>query len=261
MLWNFSEAEVFNVRDMYAQAKKTGLALLSDFTTDRLNDDFWADYRANYEQYDLVFKQKYASLIPLYQEDYDGIAELASGFRKEIDGWLKANDKRYSELWRMNTIPDDEKYTLTNNVDYTETYSEEEHTDIEFNKGQQKDTHEVDITFGQQIIEYDNSKTFGAHDIDTTNSRSSMNESGYSPTDKSEIDDGAHTDTEDNSTTLGLHEDSRDTDITMGTRKDTTDNDHTKEYELHKVGNYGTIDVDSMLLRHEEVWKGFDFFF
>lgn len=261
MLWNFSEAECYNVKDLYKQASDNNIKLLSDFVPNRLNGDWWEEYRNNYQKYDRVFRQKYASLIPLFQEDYNSLSDLLTGWRSDIQGWLQANEKRYFELWRIHTIPDDDKYSLTDNVNYTETYDGEEHTDIEFNKGQQKDSHEVDITIGQQIIEYDNSKTYGAHDIDTTNSRSSYNESGYSATDKSEIEDGAHTDTEDNSTTLGTHEDSRDTDITMGSRKDTTDNDYTKEYTLTKVGNYGTIEVDTLLGRHWRNWEDmFDFY-
>lgn len=260
MLFNFQPFEVYNVKDMQKYAADHDLKLLSDFTPDRLTGDWWEEYRNNYKKFDLLFRNKYASLIPMFQDDHEDIGELVTAWRKDVEAFLLANDKRFLELWRINTIPDDDAYSLTNNVDYTETYSEEAHTDVEFNKGQQQNSTDEEREYGSQQIDEDIEREYGRHETETTHYNSAYNDSTYQPVDKNSVDDKSHTDTEDNTITHGAHTDTVDGSYTEGTRKDTTDNDYTKEYELHKIGNMGIQTVNDNLMKQQNVWEGFDWY-
>lgn len=282
MLYLMTEdRNVYTVGDIYNQNKTDDKMMLSPYPA-----DFWKPYRDNHNYFDRRFKVLYKSFFPYDQEESEGRESVADDFRFDVYAHLMANDKRYSELFRINTIPDNEAYSLTNNVDVTEEYSETNSKDITFDKGSQTDTEDLEHTKGAETdtedLEYtkgsetdteDLSKTFGAHDIDTTNSTSAYNETGYSPVDKTEVDDGEHTDTEDNSRiygqridsednsrTYGQRIDSEDNSRTYGARQDKSDEDGTKDYTLHRVGNIGTQTVDDMLLKHWDNWNLFDFY-
>ena len=282
MLYLMTEdRNVYTVGDIYNQNKTDDKMMLSPYPA-----DFWKPYRDNHNYFDRRFKVLYKSFFPYDQEEAEGRESVADDFRFDVYAHLMANDKRYSELYRINTIPDNEAYSLTNNVDYTETYEEENGRDIEFNKGSQTDTEDLEHTKGSETdtedLEFtkgsetdteDLSTTYGAQDVDTTQSTSAYNESGFSATDKTEVENGSHEDTgdnsrtygqridsEDNSRTYGQRIDSDDNSRTYGARKDTTGETGSKDYTLHKVGNMGVQTVDDMLLKHWDNWNLFDFY-
>lgn len=281
MYLRMEDKSVYTIGDIYNKNKADNKMMLSPYPA-----DFWKPYRDNSNYFDRRFKVMYKSFFPYDQETEEGLESVADDFRYDVYAHLMANDKRYSELFRVNTIADNDAYSLTNNVDYTEEYSEETHLDRTFDKGAQTDgssgftaygQQQVDDdrsrTVGQQQVDEDMSKTFGAQDVDTTNSTSSYNDSTYTPVDKTEIDNGAHTDTEDNTITYGAHTDTEDNTMTYGAhrddtsstrtegaRRDATDDDGTKEYTLHKVGNMGVQTVDDMLKKHWDNWTLFDFY-
>lgn len=282
MLYLMTEdRNVYTVGDIYNQNKTDDKMMLSPYPA-----DFWKPYRDNHNYFDRRFKVLYKSFFPYDQEETEGRESVADDFRFDVYAHLMANDKRYSELFRVNVIPDNDAYSLTNNVDYTETYEEENGRDIEFNKGaetdtedlsrtkgSQTDTEDLEFTKGSETDTEDLSTTYGAQDVDTTNSTSAYNESGYTATDKTEVENGSHEDTgdnsrtygqridsEDNSRTYGQRIDSEDNSRTYGTRKDTTGETGSKDYTLHKVGNMGTATVDDMLTKHIGVWSMFDFY-
>lgn len=275
------DRNVYTIGDIYAKNKSDNKMMLSPYPA-----DFWKGYRDNSNYFDRRFKVLYKSWFPYDQETEEGLESVADDFRFDVYAHLMANDKRYSELFRINSIQDNTAYSLTNNVDVTETYNETNSKDITFDKGSQTDTEDLEHTKGAETdtedLEFtkgaetdteDLSKTFGAHGIDTENSTSAFNETGYSPVDKTEVDDGEHTDTEDNSRTYGQRIDSEDNSRTYGQRIDSEDNsrtygarqdksdeDGTKDYTLHRVGNIGTQTVDDMLLKHWDNWNLFDFY-
>lgn len=275
------DRNVYTVGDIYNQNKTDDKMMLSPYPA-----DFWKPYRDNHNYFDRRFKVLYKSFFPYDQEESEGRESVADDFRFDVYAHLMANDKRYSELFRVNVIPDNDAYSLTNNVDYTETYEEENGRDIEFNKGSQTDTEDLEHTKGSETdtedLEFtkgsetdteDLSTTYGAQDVDTTQSTSAYNESGFTATDKTEVENGSHEDTgdnsrtygqridsEDNSRTYGQRIDSDDNSRTYGARKDTTGETGSKDYTLHKVGNMGVQTVDDMLEKHVGVWSMFDFY-
>lgn len=271
----------YTIKDIFTQSQSENKPMLSNY-----NADFWSGYVSNYNYFDRRFKKLYTSWYPFDQETKEGRQYVADEFRADVYAHLMANDKRYSELYRINVIQDNDAYSLTNNVDYTEEYSEESHLDREFNKGAQTDGDTGFIAHGQQIVDEDKSKTIGQQINDedisrsygqhtTTDSRSvsAFNSEGYSPAEQNERNDAAHTDTEDNTYTLGSHTDTEDNSVTYGSHRDdtgnthtegaridTTDDDGTKEYTLHKVGNMGVQTVDDMIKKHWDNWTLFDFY-
>ena len=243
----FEDAKVYNVRDIYESAKENNRKLLSEY-----GSDFWAGYKANYQYFDRLFMKKYTSLIPIDQDYEEGVQSIQEDFTYDVYAWLMANDKRYTELYRVNTIPDNDAYSLTNNVDYTEITTR----DVTFNKGSQENTVDAETGYGQQIVDEDNSTTFGARSGTETKSVSAYNSNTYEPSEQTATSELSHEDTQDNSTTYGAHTDTRDDTYTEGAREDTTDEDIT----MHKVGNMGVQTVDDMLLKHWNNWSMFDFY-
>lgn len=249
MLWQFQAARVYNVKDMYEQSKEDLKPLLSNYGG---AGSFWDGYKTNYSHFDRLFKKKYASLIPIDQDYEDGIASITDEFRADVYAWLLANDKRYTELFRVNTIPDNDAYSLTNNVDYTETTSR----DIVFDKGSQQNILDGETNYGQQVVDDDKSLTYGATGGTDTKSVSAYNSSTYEPDEQVQSSTTQHIDTQDNAMTYGAHKDERDDTYTDGARHDVTDEDVT----VHKVGNMGVQTVDDMLKKHWENWDMFDFY-
>ena len=255
MYLRMSDEHVYTIGDIYNKNKTDQTLMLSNYPA-----DFWKPYRDNNTYFDRRFKSLYKSWFPYDQDSDEGLASVVDEFRMDVYAHLMANDKRYSELFRVNTIADNDAYSLTNNVDYTETYEEETHLDRDYTKGSQTNSGSFETTYGATSNGESISRSYGAHDIDTTNSTSAYNESGYTAVDKSEVDDGAHTDTETNTYTGAQHVDSGINGSTEGQRIDTTDDDGTKEYTLHKVGNMGVQTVDDMLKKHWDNWTLFDFY-
>ena len=280
-MFNIEDARVYTIKDIQKYTKDHNVKMLSEYTA-----DFWAGYRANYQRFDRLFMKRFTSWYPFDQDPEETLESIQQDFTYDVYAHLMANDKRYSELWRVNVIPDNDAYSLTNNVDYTETYEETNGQDTDFTKGQeldsetlsktkgqQIDSEDLSRTKGQQIDSEDLSTTIGAQNEDTTNSTSAYNSSVFKEVDKTEVDKTAHTDTQDNertygsrtdteynSSTYGSRTDSENNSRTYGQRKDITKETGSKDYELHKVGNMGVQTVDDMLLKHWDNWTMFDFY-
>lgn len=256
MLFNFEAERVYTIKDIQKYCNEHNVKMLSEY-----NADFWAGYKANYQRFDRLFMKRFSSWFPFDQEYSEGVASIQQDFTYDVYAYLMANDKRYSELWRVNVIPDNDAYSLTNNVDYTETYSETNSRDVTFNKGSQTDTEDLEHTKGSQEDTEDLSTTFGAQGEDTTNSTSAYNSASFQEVDKTELDIDSHEDTQDNTRTYGQRIDSDDNSRTYGAREDSTDEDGTKNYTNHRVGNMGVQTVDDMLKKHIfEVWTPFNFY-
>ena len=240
----FEEARVYNIKDLYKFTRDNNRKLLSEY-----GSDFWAGYRANSSYFDRRFMKLYASWFPMDQDPDETLQSIQEDFTYDVYAHLMANDKRYSELYRVNVIPDNDAYSLTNNVDYTETTERTIERDIEFNKGSQTDTEDNSRTKGSQTDTQDNSRTkgsqtdtqdnsrtkgsetitednsmeYGAHQTDVTNSTSAYNESTFTATDKSTTESGIHTDNEDKERIEGQRIDTEDLSSTYGQRIDTED--------------------------------------
>lgn len=276
------DRNVFTIKDIYEQNVTENKKMLSDFPA-----DFWQPYRNNHTYFDRRFKKLYSSWFPYDQDTDEGKQAVSDEFRMDVYAHLLANEKRYTELFRVNTILDNDAYSLTNNVDYTETRQRTEGRDGENVKGSETITDTLQTSYGEQTVTQDNETTYGAQTItddndvvkgqrdDTTiNSTSAENESGFSPVDKTEFTEGeqtdhidnertisSHTDSQDNETTYGAHVDRGSNSRVDGERTDTSSLDITENESIRKVGNMGVQTVDDMLGKHWNNWSAlFDFY-
>ena len=276
---------LYEIKDIYDYNKEENNEMLSSFVSSvDPEHSFWESYRDNYKKFDRMFMKKYRSWFPMDQEGT--LAEIAEEFADDVENWLTINDKRYTELYRMQTIPDDEKYSLTDNVyehevidrDTTSSGSNvkgsETITDTATNQyGQQMDSESKSLSRGQQSDSESISKSFGAATKTIESGTSAANESSYSNTDISTESDAARTDgetnsythgsrsdSETNSYTHGSHTDSLSNSRTEGQRTDTSTGSGTEDVERTRSGNIGVRTVDEMLNIHKDVWVDFSFY-
>ena len=277
---------LYEIKDIYSYNKEEETKMLSGFTSSvDPTHDFWKPYRDNYTYFDRMFKKMFSSWFPFDQEGE--LADVSEEFAEDVKGWLMINDKRYSEMYRIQIIADDEKYSLTDNVYEVETIEESGEHSSEFNKGAQTDTEDLERVKGSQTDTQDNERVKGQEQIDTdatnttgatgktiTNSVSAYNDSTFSNADKSEeeddsredtvdqtVIDGQRTDTEDLSTTYGQRTDTEDNSRTSGARKDTDEGSESKTIERNRSGNIGVKTVSQMLDDQFKTWDAFNFYY
>lgn len=236
---------LYEIKDIQAYCKDENKMMLSNYDA-----DFWKPYRDNYNYFDRLFMKKYRSWFPMDQEgDLD---DVTTDFIFDVKSWLMINDKRYSELYRVNSIEDNTAYSLTNNVDVTETTER----GVTFNKGAQENEDDFETEYGRYTVEEDKESTYGATSGTDTKSVSAYNSSTYDPAEQVASSTTQHIDSQDNETTYNSHTDSHGGTHTEGAREDTTDESVT----VHKVGNMGVQTVDDMLKKHWDNWTLFDFY-
>lgn len=116
----------WTVNDMYKYAKaEAEKPLLSAYPA-----EFWSEYRTNYTRYDKLFN-RYFSSFRYFNQDNDTIEDCTDDFIDEVYHHLMINDKKYSELYKINILQVDtpiyDNFHITNmmyrdktiNRDYT----------------------------------------------------------------------------------------------------------------------------------------------
>lgn len=255
MYLRMSDENVYTIGDIYNKNKTDQTLMLSSYPA-----DFWKPYRDNNTYFDRRFKSLYKSWFPYDQESDEGLAAVADEFRLDVYAHLMANDKRYSELFRVNTIADDEAYSLVNNVDYTETRLRTEGRDGENVKGSETITDTGANQYGAQTVSSENENNKGEREDVNIKSRSAFNESEFTGTEKDDFTSGAQTDSGSEETTYGSHTDNISNTRVDGQRTDTSALDITENESIHKIGNMGIMTVDDILRKRVEQWSLFDFY-
>lgn len=224
---------MIKVKDMYDVNYTASTKMLSDFTSSAEEADFWEEYRTNYARYDKLFTRLFASFFYFMQEDEQTASQVAGAFRDDVYNHLMVNDKKYSELYRVQCIPDD-VYSLTNNYDMTETMDKDISDDQDNTYGSRSDSGSVtkgarqdSTTSTGKVAPYDSS-TFAENTQDIV----SVNEG-------QQLDSSSST---------------------KGQQIDNLDRTYTEDYTLHKVGNIGVQTVSDMLAKHIKVWDAWDFY-
>lgn len=271
------------IKDIYNYRREDNTPMLSLYEPSG-DIDFWKPYRDNFAYFDRMFMKKYRSWFPMDQEG--DLEEVAVDFAYDVKSWLMINNKRYAELFRMQSIQDDTKYSLTDNVYENETIGKTTSNSGTFTKGSeqitdtgsniygaQTDSETKSRTYGEQHIDNDTSETVGQKENTTINQTSAFNESGFSDTDKSVVTDaaqsnsvnvditnGSHTDSETNGYTHGSHTDTISNTRTDGQRIDTNSGTGSESITRERSGNIGVRTVDEMLTIHKDTWVNFSFF-
>lgn len=107
------------VKEMYEVTKVAGTPLLSNF-----NGVFWTYYIDNYTELDRYFAKKYSSFRYFAQEESDTVEVVTQNFTSSVYEHLLVNKKRYEELYRAQSVNDNE-YMLLDNYNVNETVTKE----------------------------------------------------------------------------------------------------------------------------------------
>ena len=97
------------VKEMYEVTKSAGTPLLSNF-----NDVFWNDYIEHYTELDRYFARRYRSFRYFPQEESDTIEVVTQNFTSSVYEHLLVNKKRYEELYRVQSVNDNDYMLLDN---------------------------------------------------------------------------------------------------------------------------------------------------
>jgi len=244
---------LYEIKDIASYYKEENKPMLSTY-----GSDFWKPYRDNFNYFDRLFMKKYRSWFPMDQEG--DLEEVSKDFTFDVYAWMLTQEKRYSELYRILEIQDDDKYSLTDNVFEVETIEEEGSHSSEFNKGAQTDTEDLERVKGQEQIDVDATNTIGSTGKTITNSVSAYNDSNFSNSDKSVEADDSRQDIIDQTTVEGQRTDTEDNSRTYGTRKDTDEGSDSKSITRNRSGNIGVKTVVQMLGEQWETWGIMDFY-
>lgn len=271
------------IKDIYDYRRDDNSPMLSPF--EPAGDiDFWKPYRDNFPYFDRLFMKKYRSWFPMDQEG--DIEEIAVDFAYDVKSWLMINTKRYAELFRIETIPDDEKYSLTDNVFEHEVVKTDFGKKVTFNKGEQeiKDEGSTDyalhettdnrtLSYGLHETETGTTDNLGATEVTTENSTSAYNESEYTPVDKkvesgaavengssSTVTDKAHEDTDNRTIQSKAHKDETANTRTDGAREDVTEDSGDETVTRDRAGNIGIKDVPQIFMDQRDFWVSFAYY-
>ena len=211
--------------DLYNVSKETPTPLLSNFDA-----DFWEEYITNYEDFDKFYMHLYKSYAYYMQLPNETVEDIQDAFTQDVYIILMKNAKKYSELWRIATIPDDEGYALQNNYDIHETYSGTNQSQGAAITGQRTD------------VTYDNT---GSQNFANQNKVT-----GYNATSEQTRDSG----TSSAGTRADTHQ------FTKGQEQDTSRTQGQDTHTLRRYGNAGVMTVDDILKKHYDFWLVFDFY-
>lgn len=208
------------VKDMYKYSSENTQKLLSEF-----NADFWAAYKTNYATYDKLFCRLYRTWFYFLQEHDETIAQITTNFTADVYAHLLLNEKKYSELYRINVV-DDTKYSLLDNYDMTESMDRDT-------------TSNNTNTYGQRS----DSDSYGAQSNSTTTTVAGYNSSSFQNDNQVSESIGARSDGH-----------------TKGSQEDTLNNTGTEDYTLHRYGNIGVATATDMMDKARRFWTVWEFY-
>lgn len=150
------------VNDMFKYSKANNIKLLSTYGA-----DFWQPYITNYDKYDALFRRMFVSFKYFLQEDEADIEDVVTDFVNDVYNHLLANDKKYSELYRVLVLPDN-KYSITDNYDVTETMDRDTTSNNVNDYGQRSDSNGNTST--GSVSPYDNNTFNNSTQVSDTGS-------------------------------------------------------------------------------------------
>lgn len=212
------------VKQMHKYAKDNNKPLLSSYPA-----AFWEEYRDNTRRYDSLFERLYKTFVYYDQDDDATIEEVYDDFVYQVYNHLLVNDKKYSELFRINVI-DDTNYSLTNNYDMTEIMARNTDNQSATTTGQRTDI---------------NDSRIGSQNIGTVNKVTGYNSNN------------------ENTSTSGTSSNGTREDITQFTKGQETDTSRelgNEQYTLTRKGNIGVMTATDMLDKHNKFWSIWDFY-
>ena len=211
--------------DIYEVSHENETPLLSDFDA-----EWWSEYVTNFEEFDRFFMHLYKTFVYYNQIPNETSADVQYNFTLDVETLLHKNAKKYTELWRIATIEDNDAYELTNNYDIHETYSGTNASQGAAISGQR-----TDVTYDETGTQYSS----GVNKITGWNSNSENTN-------------------DTNSGALGSREDTHQ--FTKGQQQDTSRTQGQDTHTSRRYGNLGVMTVDDILKKHFDFWQVFDFY-
>lgn len=242
------EVKDVTVKNLYEYCRDNDVKMLSNYT-----GDFWEVYRNNYYYFDRLFCRSYKSFNIFSLNDSEDMDEVYARWTLDVAAFLIANNKRYSELWRLQEISDTD-YSILDNYNVRETHeisTDSERTDV---IGSRTDTKNGSMVFGSETSSENNSYVHGAkseadsetlnYDTVVTNTETELNVgsqqntseekvsadnvSTYSPKSYTDNDLGQRTDTTDVHEEVSAREDTKSGTHTEQSYTDSESKSHTK---------------------------------
>lgn len=213
------------VKELYQVTKLNEEPLLSDYSA-----EWWAEYVENYANFDAMFAKMFKTFVYYDQDSDETVEDIQEDFTQTVQRWLMMNDKRYTELYRIHVIPDDDSYNLAYNYDRHETYSGNNNVAGSSITGQRTD------------VTYDN--------IGSQNSSNLDKVTGW--------DSGSENTRDSSNSSVGDRQDTHQ--FTKGQEQDTSRTQGTDAHTSHIFGNIGVTTVDDMLKKHSDFWQVFNFY-
>lgn len=213
------------VKELYQVTKLNEEPLLSDYSA-----EWWSEYVENYADFDAMFAKMFKTFVYYDQDSEETVEDIQADFTQTVERWLRMNDKRYLELYRIHVIPDDDSYNLAYNYDRHENYSGN------------MSSNGASITGQRTDISYDN---MGNQNTSGINKVTAFNSSSENTNTSNEQAYGSKQDT---------HQ------FTKGQETDTNRIAGNDAHTSHIYGNIGVTTVDDMLKKHNDFWQLFNFY-
>lgn len=204
------------IDDIYTYCKENNIKMLSPFDA-----DFWEVYNQNHDYFDRLFRNSYRDFVPFSLDTDDEIADYTTDWIFDVYAFLMANEKRYSELWRMQELSDTD-YSILDNYNVRETHSLSGESNKTDTMAARQDSKTTNMTNAAQTISETNSYTHGAvsetdgettqYGQDSTTKNSTINTGAQSNTREEKV-------SADNVSTYSPKDYTEDN---FGTRQDTT---------------------------------------
>lgn len=256
------------VNDMYKEASSKNVMLLSNYPA-----TFWAEYIANYNRYDKLFRRMFKSFIYFMQEEDETITEITNNFTEDVYNHLLVNSKKYEELYRIHVI-DDNNYSLTENYDISETMSKTGSSSTDNVYGARSDSGSAvegarnDSTTNDKGAREDTTNTvIGSQTNDTVEKVAPYDSSTFANNTEKVDNNGSRTDsvkfnegTQSDSSSYNKGEQNNTSTFNKGEQNDTSTNRSNESYESRRHGNIGVQTVTDMLNKHKQFWTSWDFY-
>lgn len=215
---------MLTMKNLLTIAQMNETPLLSNY-----GGEFWQHYITNHEYFDKAFTRLYKTFVFYDQEKNDTSDTVFANWIDACYGYLLMNDKRFSEMWRMQGITDEE-LQMTYNYDMKEVMAKTNNGQSTTTTGQRTDVDNVQI---------------GNQKTENVNKVSAFNTSSESTATAQDGEVGTRNDI---------------TQFTKGQETDTSRGQSAENYTLTRKGNIGTQTGADILMSFDRAMPVFNFY-
>ena len=218
--------------------------------------DFFQPYLTAFNVFDRYFRDKFLNWFYWISfDDSTTIASVYEDFVEAIQAHLTINQKRYSELYRVQVLAAN-AYDIVNNYDLTESHSTSRSESGSNTSGAREDSTSGTATDGARS---DSATTnAGAQTTTETNQIEGFNSSDFTDADKKTIAAGAHSDS--TSVSKGAQTNTNSTTVNKGAQTDSHSLTGSETISIHRTGNIGVQTAADVIGGHIKLWTSFNFY-